>query len=164
MRVRGLLTPLIAVVALTCAACGGDDPAVRSSAPSAAAQVTEAPSNSADRAPSAQQLEEMLARAVDPKVPLADKLHLVQGATEADGPLFDELVKLRQDNPKVSWHIGKPVLERPGVAKAQFSVLMDGTNQLAYATLVFDNGSWKLQRSYACQMIAQVGRDSPSCH
>lgn len=157
------LAPLIAVVAVACAACGGSESPSRSSAPSSAAQVTEAPSNSADRAPSAQQLEEMLTRAVDPNTPLADKLALVEGATEADAPLFDELVRLRKDNPGVSWHIGKPVLEHPGTAKAQFSVLMDGTNQLAYATLVFDGGRWKLQRSYTCQMIAQVGRNSPSC-
>ncbi|GAB3127695.1 hypothetical protein GCM10027289_05540 [Tsukamurella serpentis] len=156
------VVPLVAFVALLATGCGADDSGVRTNAPSTA-QVTEAPSTSADRAPSAQQLEEMLIRAVSPNVPLDDKIMLVQGAGPADAPLFGELVKLRQDNPKVSWHIGTPVLEQPGLAKAQFSVLMDGTNQLAYATLVFDGDRWKLQRSYACQMITQVGRSSPSC-
>lgn len=159
------LAPVAVLVGLACGACGGQNTQSQSSAPSTASiQVTEAPSSTPDRAPSTQQLEEMLSRAVDPRVPLADKTQLVQGATAADGPLFNELVQLRRDNPQVSWHIGRPVLEQPGLAKAQFSVLMDGTNQLAYASLVFDDGRWKLQKSYACQMIIQVGRDSPSCH
>ncbi len=164
MHARALVVPAVVLVGLASGACGGESAESRSSAPSvAAAQVTEAPSTTPDRAPSTQQLEEMLNRAVDPKVPLEQKIELVQGATTADGPLFDELVKLRRDNPQVSWHIGRPVLEQPGLAKAQFSVLMDGTNQLAYVTLVFDGGRWKLQKSYACQMIVQVGRDSASC-
>ncbi|QRY83818.1 hypothetical protein JVY00_18525 [Tsukamurella tyrosinosolvens] len=165
MRARVLMAPVAVLVGLACGACSGESTESRSSTPSAVSvQVTEAPSSTPDRAPSTQQLEEMLSRAVDPKVPLEEKVQLVQGATPADGPLFDELVKLRSDNPQVSWHIGRPVLEQPGLAKAQFSVLMGGTNQLAYATLAFDEGRWKLQRSYACQMIVQVGRDSPSCH
>lgn len=159
------MAPAVVLVGLACGACSGQDAASPSGEPSAASvQVTEAPSSTPDRAPSTQQLEEMLNRAVDPRVPLEEKVRLVQGATPADGPLFDELVKLRKDNPQVSWHIGRPVLEQPGLAKAQFSVLMGGTNQLAYASLAFDEGSWKLQKSYACQMIIQVGRDSPSCH
>ncbi|BDD82129.1 hypothetical protein TPB0596_18920 [Tsukamurella pulmonis] len=165
MRGRVLMAPAAVLVGLACAACGTDGGEARSSAPSPASiQVTEAPSTTPDRAPSTQQLDEMLTRAVDPQVPLEDKIQLVQGATPADGPLFDELVKLRQDNPQVSWNISRPVLEQPGLAKAQFSVLMGGTNQLAYASLAFDDGRWKLQKSYACQMITQVGRDSPSCH
>ncbi len=165
VRGRALIAPVAILVGVACGACGGEDSQARSSAPSAvAAPVTEAPSSTPDRAPSTQQLEEMLDRAVDPRVPLEQKLQLVQGATPADAPLFDELVALRRDNPDVSWHISRPVLEQPGLAKAQFSVLMGGTNQLAYATLAFDDGRWKLQRSYACQMIVQVGRDSPSCH
>lgn len=159
------MAPAAVLVGLACGACSGENTESRSSTPSAVSvQVTEAPSSTPDRAPSTQQLEEMLGRAVDPKVPLEEKVQLVQGATTADGPLFDELVKLRSDNPQVSWHIGRPVLEQPGQAKAQFSVLMGGTNQLAYASLAFDEGRWKLQKSYACQMITQVGRDSPSCH
>ncbi|GAA1076515.1 hypothetical protein [Tsukamurella spumae] len=165
MRERVLMAPVAVLVGLACGACGGQNTESRSSGPSVASvEVTEAPSSTPDRAPSTQQLEEMLSRAIDPKVPLDQKILLVQGAAPADAPLFDELVKLRADNPTVSWHISKPVLEQPGVAKAQFSVLMGGTNQLAYATLVFDDGRWKLQKSYACQMITQVGRDSPSCH
>jgi len=164
MRGRVLIAPVAVLVGLACGACSGQDTASRSGEPSVASvQVTEAPSSTPDRAPSTQQLEEMLNRAVDPQVPLEEKVQLVQGATMADGPLFDELVKLRKDNPQVSWHIGRPVLEQPGLAKAQFSVLMGGTNQLAYASLAFDEGRWKLQKSYACQMIIQVGRDSPSC-
>lgn len=163
-RVRMALAA--ALVGVVCGACSGENTESRSmttSASSAQATESEAPSNTADRAPSTQQLEEMLGQAVDPRVPLEQKVQLVQGATPADAPLFDELVKLRSDNPKVSWHIGRPVLEQPGLAKAQFSVLMSGTNQLAYASLAFDEGRWKLQRSYACEMIIQVGRDSPSC-
>lgn len=165
MHGRFLVAPVAVLLGLACGACGGESAESRSSLPSAASvRVTEAPSSTPDRAPSTQQLEEMLSRAVDPKVSLEEKVQLVQGATTADAPLFDELVKLRSDNPQVSWHIGRPVLEQPGLAKAQFSVLMGGTNQLAYASLAFDAGRWKLQRSYACQMIVQVGRDSLSCH
>ncbi|TWS19698.1 hypothetical protein FK529_11085 [Tsukamurella asaccharolytica] len=164
MRGRVLVIPAVVLVGLACGACGGENTESWSSTPSAtSSSVAEAPSSTPDRAPSTQQLEEMLNRAVDPKVPLAEKLQLVQGATPADRPLFDELVKLRSDNPQVSWQIGRPVLEQPGLAKAQFSVLMGGTNQLAYASLAFDGGRWKLQRSYACEMIVQVGRDSSSC-
>lgn len=158
---RGLLVPIALVSALACGC--SNEAATQPAVTSSTVAVAEAPSDTADKAPSAAQLEAMLSRAVDPGIPARDKLDLVQGATEADAPLFDELVRLRQGNPRFTWHIGKPVLEQSGLAKAPVSGLMDGTNQTAYATLVFDGG-WKLQRAYACDILIQVGRDTPSCH
>ncbi|WP_019204274.1 hypothetical protein [Tsukamurella sp. 1534] len=156
---------LVVLAGLTVGACGQDESKAPPSSPGAAsaAQATEAPSTTPDRAPSAAQLEAMLARAVDPGVPAGDKIVLVQGATEADAPLFDELVRVRADNPNVTWRLGKPVLEQPGLAKAPVSALLGETNQTAYATVVFD-GTWKLQREYACDILRQVGRDAAACH
>lgn len=162
---KAAVAPALLAVCLLTGGCGeGDAPQSGGTTQASSVQATEQPSHSADRAPTSAQLEAMLDRALDPKIPSPDKLDLVEGATEVDSPLFDELVGLRRDNPGVSWHIGTPVLDQPGLAKAQVSLLMGGVNQLAYATFVFDGGQWKLQRSFTCQMITQVGRDSPACH
>ncbi|ADG79231.1 Lipoprotein OS=Tsukamurella paurometabola (strain ATCC 8368 / DSM / CCUG 35730 / CIP 100753/ JCM 10117 / KCTC 9821 / NBRC 16120 / NCIMB 702349 / NCTC 13040)OX=521096 GN=Tpau_2630 PE=4 SV=1 [Tsukamurella paurometabola] len=160
---RTVLVPVIAVAGLIggCASENADAPPSPMMT-TTLATVAEAPSTTADRAPSAAQIEAMLERAVDPNVPSTAKVDLVQGATDADAPLFDELVRLRQSNPQFTWHIGKPVLEQPGLSKAPVSGLVGGANQTAYATFVFED-TWKLQRDYACDIVAQVGRSAPSC-
>lgn len=166
MTVSGrMLVPIVAVAGLLggCASQSSAPPPSPTMTAAALLAPAEAPSNSAGRAPSAAQLETMLNRAVDPAVPSIDKVDLVQGATAADAPLFDELVRLRQSNPQFTWRFGKPVLEQPGLAKAPVSGLVGGANQTAYATFVFEE-DWKLQRAYACDVLAQVGRDAASCH
>ncbi|GAA1001900.1 hypothetical protein [Tsukamurella strandjordii] len=158
------LAPTVALAALLagCASQNSASPPSPMGTTATVAAQAENPSTSPDRAPSAAQLEAMLERAVDPSVPSAAKVDLVQGATPADAPLFDELVRLRQNNPQFTWHIGKPVLEEFGVSRAPVSGLVGGANQTAYATFVFEGG-WKLQRDYACDIVAQVGRSAPSC-
>lgn len=130
-------------------------------APSTAVTVAEA--QTASRAPSVALLESMLARALDPNVPDADKLVLVQGATAADASLFDDLVALRADHPDLSWRIANVHLVRDGHAVATVSVLVNGTNQRGEAQLVFDGGRWKLDGAYACDLLRQFDRTAPSC-
>ncbi len=152
---------VLAAVGLT--GCSTGDDLIPPPPLSATAAAAGADSHSANVAPTAAQLEAMLNRAVDPSVPSKDKIDLVQGATAADAPMFDELVKMRKDNPSFTWNIGTPHLQTPGQAQATVSAVVNGQNQSADVTFVFDDGAWKLQRTYACGMLQQLGRTTPSC-
>lgn len=158
-RVVGKAT-LVAVGALGAllSGCGASD---QSSPPSTAATVAEVQSSS--RAPSAELLNSMLQRALDPNVPATDKLNLVQGATAADAPLFNELVRLRTENPTLTWQITNVHLVSDGHAVASISALVNSANQRGEVQLTFDQGRWKLDGQYACDLLKQFGRSAPSC-
>ncbi|MFC7751946.1 hypothetical protein [Tsukamurella soli] len=160
---KTLVATAAAMAALGLAGCGSGDALPPPPQLSSTAAAAGAESHSANQAPTAAQLEAMLNEAVDPKIPSKDKISLVQGATAADSPMFDELVKLRKDNPSFTWQIGTPHLQTPGQAQATVSALVNGQNQSADVTFVFDDGQWKLQRTYACGMLQQLGRTTPSC-
>jgi hypothetical protein len=145
-----------ALAVLVLSGCGGND---QSGAPAAVASEVQLPS----RAPSVQLLNSMLQRALDPQVPAKDKLDLVQGATAADAPLFDQLVRLRNEHPDTTWQISNVHLVSEGRAVATVSALMNGTNQHGEVQLVFDQGRWKLDGNYTCELLRQFGRTAPSC-
>ena len=150
------LTAAVAAAGLVVGGCGGGS---HSAGPATVA----AEPQSASRAPSADLLNSMIARALDPSVPAKDKLVLVQGASAADAPMFDELVRLRTEHPDLTWQITNVHLVRQGRAVANASSLVNGTNQQGEVQLVFDGGRWKLDGEYACELLKQFGRTAPSC-
>ncbi|MDF0532449.1 hypothetical protein P0W64_16890 [Tsukamurella sp. 8F] len=160
---KTLVATMAALAAVSLAGCSSGDDLKPPPPLSATAAADQADSTSANKAPTAAQLEAMLNRAIDPDVPSKEKIDLVQGATAADAPMFDELVKIRKDNPKFTWQLGTPKLATPGQATATVSAMVNGQNQSADVTFVFDDGKWKLQRTYACGMLQQLGRSTPSC-
>ena len=84
------------------------------------------------------------------------KVDLVEGA-EADPDLFNQLVKVAKENPDVTYVIQKPIRSN-GPKRATFKVMVTiPGNQPApiAASIVFDDGRWKLSTETVCPLLAQ---------
>lgn len=175
MKIRKFLAIGVAVAAVSVtAACGSSDdnlppmPSASTSAAaasgSAAATGYEAEITDAAKKPSVEVLNEMLDTALDPKVPAKDKVDLVEGA-EADPDLFNQLVKVAKDNPDVTYVIQKPIRSN-GPKRATFNVMVtipgNQPTPLA-ASIVYDDGRWKLSKETVCPLLAQGEVKTPLC-
>lgn len=165
----------VAAMLSVTAACGSDDnalppvpPAPSSTSTSAAAGGEDsdlvAQLSNAKKRPTVDALNEMLAMALDPDVPAADKVDLVEGA-EADPKLFDQLVKVAKENPDVSYEIKKPVVGNgPKRASVKVEVkLPDNPPTMIDAAIVYDDGRWKLAKSTVCPLLEAGDVKSPLC-
>lgn len=147
------------------AGCGSDDeaplPPVQSAQTGAqgGGGVTDA-----QTPPTVAALNEMLNEALDPNVPSADKVELVEGA-EADPGIFDQLVKAREENPDVSYEIFDPVIPAgPNKATVKVQIVIPDTPPTKLdAGIVFDDGRWKLAQSTVCPLVLGAGLESPMC-
>lgn len=164
---------VIAGVLATTAACGGsNDSAVPPvpTAPStttsttAAATGADAEMTNPNKVPSVAALNDMLQKALDPSIKPADKVELVEGS-EVDPALFNELVKAKKDNPHVTYQIKKPILkDGPKRAKVKVEIkLPDNPPTKIDASIVFDNGRWKLSKQTVCPLLGQTDVKSPLC-
>lgn len=157
-----LMVGIVAAAVSTTAACGSDSsndlPVVTSATSSAAAapgstSLDDQMTNSKQR-PSVEALNDMLQQALDPKIPPKDKIKLVEGS-EADPDLFNQLVKAKEENPDVTYKIKKPVVGNgPGKASVKVEVkLPDNPPTKIDASIVYDNGRWKLSKDTVCTLL-----------
>lgn len=159
-----------AAVAATAACGGGDDDSglpevtTSSSASTAADDGLDAQLTNASKRPSVEVLNEMLQKALNPKIPAADKTSLVEGS-EVDPDLFDQLVTVAEDNPDVTYEIKRPVIsDGPRKAKVKVEVkLPDNPPTKVDAAIVYDNGRWKLAKSTVCPLLSSGDVKSPLC-
>lgn len=163
----------VAAMLSVTAACGSDDnalppvpPAPSSTSAAAGGEDSDlvAQLSNAKKRPTVDALNEMLAMALDPDVPAADKVDLVEGA-EADPKLFDQLVKVAKENPDVSYEIKKPVVGNgPKRASVKVEVkLPDNPPTMIDAAIVYDDGRWKLAKSTVCPLLEAGDVKSPLC-
>ncbi|ALG85133.1 hypothetical protein [Gordonia phthalatica] len=174
MNIRKLASGIvIAGVLATTAACGGGDDSNLPPVPTAAASETatttaatgsESEMTNPNKVPSVEALNEMLQKALDPSIKPADKVELVEGS-EVDPALFKELVKAKKDNPDVTYKIKKPILkDGPKRAKVKVEIkLPDNPPTKIDASIVFDNGRWKLSKQTVCPLLSQTDVKSPLC-
>lgn len=175
MNIRKLVTGVVVAGALAAtAACGGNDDSNLPPVPTATASETtgaastatggEAEMTNPDKIPSVDALNEMLQKALDPDIKPADKVELVEGS-EVDPDLFKELVKAKKDNPDVTYEIKRPILkDGPKRAKVKVEVkLPDNPPTKIDASIVFDNGRWKLSKQTVCPLLEQADVSSPLC-
>ncbi|MBM7367129.1 hypothetical protein [Gordonia hydrophobica] len=172
MNIRKLVTGVVVAGALAAtAACGGNDdsnvpavPTATASETSAAATTGDAAMTNANQVPSVDALNEMLQQALDPDIKPADKVDLVEGS-EVDPDLFKQLVKAKKDNPDVTYAIKKPILKNgPNRAKVKVEVkLPDNPPTKIDASIVYDNGRWKLSKQTVCPLLSQAEVSSPLC-
>ncbi|MEP9391323.1 hypothetical protein ABLE92_07125 [Gordonia sp. VNQ95] len=158
---------IAAAVTAGLTACGGDDgsddiptiPATSSSTASDGSDVT-----NPDSPPSVATLNQMLDTALDPQVPNAQKVVLVQNS-EKDPSVFDKLVEARQQNQDVTYTLKGPVtVDGPNRATVRATVkLPDQAPQDIDAQIVYDNGRWKLASSFVCPLITNNGVTSAMC-
>lgn len=175
MKIRNfVMIGIAAALVGTTAACGSDDdgglPKVTqtsaTSAESSAAAGDSADSEltNAKKRPSVEALNDMLQQALDPKIPPKDKTELVEGS-EIDPDLFNQLVKAVKDNPGVTYKIKKPITGA-GPSKANVKVevkLPDNPPTKIDASIVYDNGRWKLSKQTVCPLLTANDVKTPLC-
>lgn len=178
MKIRKFMVvgAVAAMVSVT-AACGSDDnnlppvPTASATSADATADADGAESSSLQaqlsdekKRPSVEALNEMLSIALDPDVPSDDKTELVEGS-EVDPDLFNQLVKVAEDNPDVTYEIKKPVVGAgPKRASVKVEVkLPDNPPTKIDAAIVYEDGRWKLSKSTVCPLLAAGEVKTPLC-
>jgi len=159
---RALPATLLLLAALTLASACGDEP---ESAPPATTSATSAQqaSQAIPPVPTPAELNAGLGIALDPSVPATDKTTYVEDSAD-DPDLVATLAEAAQAN-KVEItiigveHAGGPTMQ--GIADMR----IDGNPVPGEATIPFvaEDGRWKLQKAWACQMLANAHAGSPSC-
>ncbi|MFD3747534.1 hypothetical protein [Nocardia sp. NPDC058633] len=157
---RVAIAGLAVVAALGLSACSddkGDKPAAKTttSAKAAASATAELPP-----VPTVEQLNEQLNTALDPSVPNEQKLDFVQGG-EADPELPNRLAQAASDA-NVQVQVTEVTSFGDSVnAKADFTV--NGQTNVVDVPFVAEEGKWKVQKSWACGMMTNLGQTSVAC-
>lgn len=160
---RIAIAGLAAVAALTMTACGSDDSASDTKADNSSSQEA---SSTADAeaelppVPSPTDLNTQLQQALDPSVPNEEKLGMVQGA-EADPQLPGTLSEAYQQSGATIEVTEVNSFGDTLNAKARF-VLGDQEN-IVDVPFVAEEGKWKVEQTWACNMLAQAQMESPAC-
>ncbi|MFT3900313.1 MAG: hypothetical protein QM728_08725 [Gordonia sp. (in: high G+C Gram-positive bacteria)] len=157
---------MITGMALTVAACGGNDSddlpplepvssSVETSAPAAATGKYDLTGvTNPKKPPRIAVLNNMLEMALDPAVPNSEKTKLVEGS-EMDPGVFDKLVQARKENPDATYKIFPPVIPagpRKATVKVQVKI-GDNPPAKAEAGIVFVGGRWKLAKNTVCPLV-----------
>ncbi|MFD3703208.1 hypothetical protein ACFWUP_08695 [Nocardia sp. NPDC058658] len=158
---RVAIAGLAVVAALGLSACsddkGGTTPKTTTSAKTTA---NGAPTAELPAVPTVEQLNAQLTMALDPSIPNDQKLDFVQGI-EADPELPNRLAQAVQDN-SVQIQVTEVTSFGESVnAKANFT--LNGQVNVVDVPFVADQGKWKVQKSWACGMLTNLGQTSVAC-
>ncbi|WP_278265569.1 hypothetical protein [Nocardia sp. AG03] len=158
---RVAIAGLAVVAALGLSACS-DDKGDKPAAKSTTSAMTTTASAAADLppVPTVEQLNEQLNTALDPSVPNDQKLDFVQGGS-ADPELPNRLAQAAQDA-GVQVQVTEVTSFGDSVnAKADFTV--NGQTNVVDVPFVAEDGKWKVQKAWACQMLTNFGQQSVAC-
>lgn len=161
---RALVAGMAIAAALTMSACSSDDNKADSTsskptATSSASSATQDPNLPA--IPTAEELNAQLQRAFDPAVPLADKIDMVQGA-EQDPELINRVADAAKAAGIVVTVTNVTDLGS-GQLNADATFLVNGQSNPAVVPFVAENGKWKVQKGWACQIVTTAQLQSPAC-
>ncbi|MEJ6548668.1 hypothetical protein PQI66_03825 [Corynebacterium sp. USCH3] len=156
-RTRAIAAAVAITAGLSVTACSSDDDAADSSATETTAEQTteQAP------LPTAQELGEILDRAVAPGVPAEEKADTVENGDQAV-ELFDVMTASKEES-GATFEVIDPVM--PGLVEntveTQINMtLPDQEPQLIQGVkFVDDNGQWKLSQEWACTLVSNVAPD-----
>ncbi|MFI6043568.1 hypothetical protein ACIA8C_18185 [Nocardia sp. NPDC051321] len=146
------------VAALGLTACGSDDKSDPPKPPRTSTSTTANPNTPAP--PTADELNALLQKALDPSVPSSEKLDLVQGI-EADPDLPNRLAKAFKDSNATAVVTGVSVFGDSVSAQAKFTI--NGTENTVDVPFVLDGGKWKVQKTWACGALTNLNQQSPAC-
>jgi hypothetical protein len=161
MIMRGVGNAAVAVAAagalVVLAGCSSDPaPAVTPSTTSAAAAAAAAPT------PTAQQLDQQVRTVLDPSVPNDQKLQFIQGVS-ADPELPNKLAEAYQKgNATLVVTSVQSTGPDSASATAEFTFAGQAPNQAA-VPVVYENGTWKIEHSWACNALVNLNVSSPAC-
>lgn len=115
--------------------------------------------------PTVDTLNQILADASNPEVPVEQKMMLVESGTDAP-ELFDQIAKVKSE--KQADIVINNVLEGdfPNTAIANAVLKQAGQKDTTLqASFIFEDGQWKIERAYACSLIRAAGLTTPlSCN
>ncbi|WP_433733564.1 hypothetical protein ACQP0C_15325 [Nocardia sp. CA-129566] len=156
---RIAIAGLAAVAALSLSACGSDDS--KTTPTKASKTTTSAVANqNLPPKPTVPELNAALGRAFDPSVPSAEKLELVQGV-EADPDLPNRLAEAAKNANAQITVTDVTAFGDSVTAKAKFVV--NGQENMVDVPFVAENGKWKIEKSWVCTMLTNLGQQSPAC-
>lgn len=147
-------------VATVCgmSACSSKDKEQSTNTPSNASKTsTSATQTSASPAkPTPEELQKILNKAVDHAVPTSQKVNTVQEGQKAP-ELFDKVAKLKEEN-GATFQVVAPIVPM-GKNRIQASLkVKTKTEEVAdqQITFVFDNGEWKVAKTWICNTIGMM--------
>ncbi|WP_067861224.1 hypothetical protein [Nocardia shimofusensis] len=157
---RATLAACLVLGAVFAAGCGGSESAE-------ATESTTAPATGAQQPPvplpSPADLNAGFQLALDPDTPATLKTGAVQGA-DADPALIDKLAQASQAN-GITLTIVSVEYQGEAVLQATADMTLDGKPVQGPTLIPFvaEDGRWKLQLAWACQMLANTQTTSPAC-
>lgn len=157
--VPATLIPL-ACAGLLLAGCGPDEKA--SAPPTQTVAAGDCTQNGKyPQSPTIDLLTGLLRTGLDPAVPAADKIDLIQGGS-GDPDLFNRMLPaLQQANFSVT--INDVADYCNGTANAEATLQFSGQTNQSQVPLVAENGRWKLERRWACALATNLQQTSPIC-
>ncbi|WP_225732197.1 MULTISPECIES: hypothetical protein [unclassified Nocardia] len=158
---RIAIAGLAIVAALSMTACGSDDKKSEAKPTKATTSVKASASNpNLPPTPTVAQLNEELQRALDPNVPVAEKLEMVQGA-QADPDLPSRLAEAyKQTGASV---VVTDVTAFGDTVNAKAKLTLNGQENVADVPFVAEDGKWKVQKAWACQILSLANVQSKAC-
>ncbi|MEU7220547.1 hypothetical protein [Nocardia iowensis] len=155
---RMAIAGLAVVAALGLTACGSEDKKDPPTPSRTTTSATAAPGVPA--APTVPELNQLLQKALDPAVPSAEKLDLVQGI-DSDPDLPNRLATAYQQANAKAEVVDVTAFGDSVSARAKF-VIGDQENMID-VPFVAEGGKWKVQKSWACQALTTLNQQSPAC-
>ncbi|AYF76721.1 hypothetical protein D7D52_26170 [Nocardia yunnanensis] len=159
---RLAIAGLAVVTALGVSACGsGDKPGTKpaktsSSKATAAAQATYPP------APTAADLNTELQTVVNPDIPNEQKLDYMQGIA-ADPTLPNRLAEFYKQSNATVTVTGVTDLGNGTLTADAEAAISGGQPQKAVVPFVVEDGKWKVQKDWICNMLSLGNQTSPAC-
>ncbi|MEV6276400.1 hypothetical protein [Nocardia sp. NPDC051832] len=157
---RIAIAGLALVAALGLTACGSDD---KPDSKPTSTSTTSAPATSAANlppVPTAAELNAQLQKALDPSVPNAEKLGWIQGA-EADPELPNRLAEAYKST-NASIEV-TDVTAFGDTVNAKAKLVFNGQENIADVPFVAEDGKWKVQKTWVCQMLQLANQPSAAC-
>ncbi|MFD6159396.1 hypothetical protein ACFWF7_28610 [Nocardia sp. NPDC060256] len=155
---RIAIAGLAVVAALGLTACGSDD---KKDPPKTSSVTTSATANPNQPAPpTVDELNALLQKALDPSVPSAQKLDLVQGI-EADPELPNRLAEEYKKAGAQVTITGVTAFGDSVSAQGKFTI--NGSENMVDVPFVLDGGKWKVQKTWACGALTNLNLQSPAC-
>lgn len=152
-KLVAIATALGAAVSLT-ACSNGDEETTEETTSNEQTSVASEQAPAAEM-PTAAQLNEILAKATNPDLPMEERVRTVQGGENA-AELFDVMTKAKHES-GADFQVVEPIL--PGyvptevLAAVNFTQPDQGPSKAENVSFVYEDGTWKLSQSWACTLI-----------
>lgn len=148
-------------MAVFLAACGSDDSGGPAGATSAPAVTESVASQPAPPLPTAADLNARLQRALDPNVPLPEKVDMVQGSVK-DPEMINKVAQAAKAAGLVVEVTGVTD-QGSGRFEAAANFIVNGVSNPAVVPFVLDDGKWKMEQAYACSLVQAAQLQSVAC-